>query len=756
MFNYSTFISRSKLFGLGLIFISLLLSFCNSTDQSISFNRDVRPILNAHCMSCHGGVKQQGNISFLFEKDYFQPGASGKPPIIKGKPRQSLLYQRITHENPELRMPLDAEPLTVKQQQILYKWIQQGAEWEEHWAFIPPQTAQLTADNNWSQQPIDRFVYQTMEDYHLTPSPEASEEILLRRIYLDLIGIPPTLEAVDRYLSDPSPNKYEQEVEILLKSVHYGEKWSSFWLDLARYADSQGFQKDKLRTTMWMYRDWVIKALNDDMPFDQFTIEQLAGDLIPNNTDQQLLATAFHRNTMTNDEGGTDDEEYRVQAVLDRTNTTMEIWQGITFSCVQCHSHPFDPIEHREYYEMMSYFNNTQDYDHYSEFPKASLLSEAQKEIRDSINLLDEPPKKLLASMSEALIPVMREMPADSSRSTHLFERGNWLVHGEKVSPDVPNAINKTNKIYTPNRLGLAEWLVDESNPLTARVFVNRIWHQLFGRGLVETLEDFGTQGSSPSHPELLDYLAIQFMDVHHWSIKSLIKEIVLSNTYRQSSHRDPVKLNLDPENIYLSQGPRVRLTAEQIRDQALAVSDLLNNQAYGPSVMPYQPEGVWNVIRHVAQWKTSDHQQQYRRALYTFWRRVSPYPAMLLFDSPSRELCVSRRINTNTPLQALNLLNDSVYLEAAFALADLAIQNQDSPSDQIQYAYRKATCNHINQQTLEILMEQYHQVEELYQKNADELQKLIPEGANQSSTRAALYNVCQTILNLDEMIMKR
>jgi len=507
----------------------------------------------------------------------------------------------------------------------------------------------------------------------------------------------------ESFIADPSSEAYQQLVDGLLASEHYGEKWASFWLDLARYADSQGYQKDNLRPTMWMYRDWVIDAFNKDMPFDQFTIEQLAGDLLPEPSDNQILATAFHRNTMNNDEGGTDDEEFRVAAVLDRVSTTFEVWQGTTLSCVQCHTHPYDPIKHEEYYNVYAYFNNTRDNDLTNDEPNAKLLSGPQKTLKADFGIQIKQFKADEDTVSKAYrtavnsymnirpvkVPIMKELSSDSSRTSHVFVRGNWLVHGEKVEPAVPRALN--NSTANPsNRLELAEWLTDSENPLTARVVVNRFWEQLFGLGLVETLEDFGSQGSPPVHPELLDWLAVQLAQKHNWSVKSMLKQMVMSATYRQSSKVNPQLLELDPYNKLLARGPRVRLSAEQIRDQALEVSGLLNNRVYGPNVMTSLPEGVWNVIRHVGGgWKTSiQPKDQNRRALYTFWRRVSPYPSMMSFDATSREFCVSRRIRTNTPLQAFVTLNDPVFFVAAQSLATKMHEESEDLVGQIRFGF--------------------------------------------------------------------
>tara|TARA_Y100000385_G_C13090116_1_gene638312 strand:+ start:58 stop:2304 length:2247 start_codon:yes stop_codon:yes gene_type:complete len=733
----------------------LALSCSNFGTSDIDFNTQIRPLINEKCMNCHGGVRANGDLSFLFEQTALLPAKSGKKAIIPFKPNLSELIHRIKHEDPELRMPLDADPLSLDEINLLEKWINQGAKWGTHWAYISPDEniSPPKIEGDWGYNGIDPFIFKKMKSENLTPSKLASNSNLIRRASLDIIGLPPNDVMVQQFLSSSEKNSYEIIVDELLDSEHFGEKWASMWLDLARYADSRGYQKDILRPEIWRYRDWVIKAFNDDMPFDQFTIEQLAGDLIVDRSDDQLLATAFHRNTMTNDEGGTKNEEFRLAAVMDRLSTTMEIWQGNTMACVQCHSHPYDPIKHEEFYGMMAFFNNTMDNDNDNDYPKASLLSPNERLMKsilesrlsnfksngDSISEDYQIALNEFISIQPNSVPIILELPIDSSRKTVVFEKGNWLVHGEEVSPSIPSFLPEMAQNFPKNRLGLAQWLVSEENPLTARVVVNRIWEQIFGRGIVTTVEDFGTQSESPTHPELLDWLALRFINEHQWSIKSLIKEIMMSKTYQLSSNVSDEQLALDPYNRYLSRGSRYRLSAEQIRDQALAISGLLSNKVYGKSVMPPQPDGVWNVIRHVAKWEKSEGDDSHRRGIYTFWRRVSPYPSMISFDVPSREFCVSKRIRTNTPLQALITLNDPVFVEASEALAHLMInKGGESPEDQISFGFQKALMRLPGQSSLNHLSELYHQQLE-----------------QNSSRMNAMKEVASVILNLDELIMR-
>jgi len=756
----------------GLILLAGLGACAGRADTPVSYNDHIRPIFNQKCLGCHGGVQQHGDFSLLFREEAFGLTKSGKTAITPGDHRASELFRRISSVDPDERMPPKGDPLTGEEIALIARWIDEGAQWETHWAYRPPGAVTPPPDKGWGSNDIDRFVARRLEAMNLAPAPPADRATLLRRVSLDLTGLPPTPEEARRFLDDEHPDAYERLIDRLLASPHFGEHWASMWLDLARYADSQGYQKDLLRRHIWRYRDWVIDAFNRDLPFDQFTIEQLAGDLLPAPTDDQLLATAFHRNTNTNDEGGTDDEEFRVAAVIDRLNTTFEIWQGVTMGCVQCHSHPYDPFRHEEFYTLMAFFNNTKDADRTDEFPRRSLLSPAQRRLRDSlqqqVQLWEAKEEEVLDSAFidavaalEAVrpgpVPVMQEFPPDSSRTTHIFERGNWLVHGREVRPGVPGVLPPLPEEAPPNRLGLAQWLVDPANPLTGRVIVNRFWAQLFGNGLVATVEDFGTQGDRPLYPGLLDWLAHRFVHDHQWRVKALLREIVLSATYRQSSQVTPEKLEADPYNRYLSRGPRFRLSAEQVRDQALAISGLLSRKLYGPSVMPYQPQGVWNVIRHAARWETSPGEDRYRRGVYTFSRKTIPYPSMETFDRPSREFCVSRRIRTNTPLQAMVTLNDPVYVEAAAELAYLMREEGgETPAARIAYGYRRLLFKDPAAYRLDRLLQFYEATRQDYAADTLSTRQLVRQApADDSVEMAALVNVANVLLNLDEVLVK-
>jgi hypothetical protein len=885
-------------------------------EKQIDFSAEVKPILNKHCISCHGGVKRSGNFSVLFRNEALDTTESGKLGIIPGDPEHSEMMRRILSTDPEERMPYKEEPLSQHDIDVLAAWIEQGAKWGDHWAYVAPKKieipesetllAALSSQDDWPKNEIDFFILKKLKEQDLNPSRECDKETLIRRIYLDLIGLPPTMEQVNSFLQDNASNAYEKVVDELLASPHFGEKWASWWLDMARYADTKGYERDVGRT-IWRYRDWVIKALNNDMPFDQFTREQLAGDLLSNPTDDQLIATAFHRNTMNNDEGGTEDEEFRVAALIDRVSTTWEIWQSTTMSCVQCHTHPYDPFLHEEYYKSMAFFNNTRDEDTEGEHPNLRTYVEEDLEKLESIkrwvnaqagpdkaekithflktlepkyhphdfdefingelidtkwlgirpggsarlkqisldnktqlilnyaanhprgtmeiriDKLDGPlishttldttkkrkaipislkPTKgkhdlyfifknhslardisvcavewiaffeelpgtentaysTISSDFMALLnaevdetPIMIENEEEQHRTTYIFERGNWLVKGEAVEPGVPKSLNPFPKDQPLNRLGFANWLLSPDNPLTARTTVNRFWEQLFGNGLVETLEDFGTQGAEPTHQELLDWLALRFINDHHWSMKKLIKDIVMSATYRQDSRMSQEHLKKDAANRFLARGPRVRLSAEQVRDQALAVSGLLSKKMYGKSVMPYQPEGIWSSVWNGATWKESTGEDQHRRSVYTYIKRTSPYPSMMMFDGSSREVCLSRRIRTNTPLQALVTLNDSSFVVASRALAARMIKTGSTPEEQIKAGYKMILVRDIPQDKLSVLKGLYIDALERYGQNENATKKLTAFGKPVPEL-AAMTLVANTMLNLDEVLTK-
>ena len=925
--------------------------FSRWSHRRTDFSRDIRPIFNQNCVACHGGVRQKNGVSFIFREEALGKGKSGRQTIVPGHPDASELISRLTSHDPDVRMPYHAPSLSPEQISLLRRWIAEGAQWSDYWAFVPPKPQPLPTvkQANWVRQPLDRFILARLDRESLSPSAAASKTELLRRVSLDLTGLPPTVDEQSAFLSDNSDNAYEHQVDRLLASPAYGERWASMWLDLARYADSMGYEADHRRPGVWAYRDWVVDAFNRNLPYDQFIVKQLAGDLLPNSTFQDRIATSFHRQTPNNQEGGTDDEEFRLVAVMDRVATTWSVLNGVTMNCVQCHSHPYDPIRHTDYYKSLAFFNTSNDADRDDDFPSvrfpkdSSRLSEAsrmQQEISSVLHALtisdrdavekyewnpapiqsaaanevmalvprlrehqayllkirknrrltskekaeditnqlvtieitkkrlkkaiargkpamtfqiqngeafagpDTPPesfyeltatsnipavtaikvevppmdsekartdpengfivqevqasvlypdghqermpfrsflhdseanleeavtpvlaagktvkkqvadgfaanpklfhtrwivgifanpqrfvpnsrievtlkqlreidsrpaivqrvrlalsgdprwtvlgndptrlaalahlrdlKQQLAKIPAVDVPVMSEEQPYERRTTREFERGNFLTKvGADLAPDVPAIFPRLPDGEPRNRLTLAKWFFSPGQPLTARVAANRYWEQLFGTGIVETLENFGSVGEEPSHPELLDWLALHFQNDLHWDMKALLRELVTSATYRQSAITTPVLKERDPRNRLLARGPEQRLTAEMVRDQALLASGLLNRKMGGPPVMPPQPPGVWNSVYNRERWKEATGPDRYRRAIYTFVKRTSGYPSSLIFDASDRTTSLPRRIPTNTPLQALVTLNDQVYDEAAEALAKRAL----------------------------------------------------------------------------------
>jgi Protein of unknown function (DUF1549)/Protein of unknown function (DUF1553)/Planctomycete cytochrome C len=928
--------------------------FHRTPPDHVEFSRDIRPILNQNCVACHGGVRQKNGVSFIFREDALGTGKSGRRTIVPGDPDASEFMARLTSTDPETRMPYHGPPLPAQQIALLRRWIKEGAKWEDYWAFVPPAPRPLPEVKRaeWVRQPMDRFILARLEKEGLEPSPEADKAALLRRVSLDLTGLPPTPEEEAAFLADSSPGAYEKQVDRLLASPRYGERWASLWLDLARYADTKGYEADFDRPGVWPYRDWVIDAFNHNLPYDQFVIKQLAGDLLPNHTFEDQIATSFHRQTPNNDEGGTDDEEFRMIAVMDRVATTWSVLNGLTMNCVQCHSHPYDPIRHTDYYKSMAFFNTQGDADLMDDSPvlrvpkdkaiyseasqlqqqiagllhpmeasdrqmedktqwkplpidsaaanevlalepmlpelesqlaeleknqklapdkKEEELKALRKTISDNRARLahakaagapaktftihdgealanaDTPPQSfyeltsnaglplltairvevpplnaemashtpengfivdkvqgwviapggqkskivfryfvqdsernlqaalfsagdakkgsknaepdpsafaalpklfrtrwIVGVLSEPLqlangsriqmdlkqvkgidskpaliqrirlaasgdpswtslsrdpiraqniarlqelnqqldkiptvpLPVMAEQQPYERRATLEFERGNFLTKiGPDLPPDVPGIFPKFPAGAPRNRLTLAQWFFLPGQPLTARVAVNRYWEELFGTGIVETLENFGSVGEEPSHPELLDWLALHYQNDLHWDTKAFLRELVTSAAYRQSAATTPSLLAKDPRNRLLAHGPQQRLTAEMVRDQALLASGLLSTTMGGPPVMPPQPAGIWNSVYNDSKWTDATGPNRYRRAIYTFIKRTSGYPSSLVFDASDRDTSLPRRIATNTPLQALVTLNDPVYEEAAQALARRVIK---------------------------------------------------------------------------------
>lgn len=610
---------------------------------------------------------------------------------------------------------------------------------EPHWAYRPLEKAAppTPTDAGWCRNDLDRFVLARIEAAALRPSPAAEPGTLLRRVSLDLTGLPPTREEAAEFLRDPSRAQYERAVDRLLASPRFGERWAAWWLDAARYADTQGYEKDNLRVA-WSYRDWVIQAFNDDLPFDRFTIEQLAGDLLQQPTPRQLVATAFHRHTMTNTEGGTNAEEFRIKAVIDRVNTTAQVWLGTTLACAQCHDHPHDAFTQRDYFGLFAFFNNTEDANSADDRPLLTHhpLPQEARVTQLQAQSESEEARRQLDVIPTTTVPIMRELPAESARTTHLFKRGNWLEPGEAIAPATPAAFWPMPADAPRNRLGLAQWLVAPENPLTPRVIVNRVWAQFFGEGIAAG-DDFGTAGARPVDSALLDYLAWRFVHVDGWSLKKLMREIVLSATYRQSSRVTDELRARDPQNRLFARASRFRLPAEMLRDQVLAASGLLSAKMYGRSVMPPQPEGQWQVVYNIQRWTVSRGEDAFRRSLYTFWRRTSPFPALASLGVPTRESCTTQRSAAMTPLSALAMLNDETATAAAQALAGRMMREGGATAEsRLAFGY-------------ELLLSEPPSASVL-----DALRKVVEQARAKLSEEGALAISASVLLNLDAVWM--
>ena len=629
-------------------------------------------------------------------------------------------------------------------------------------------------DPTWTRNEIDYFIAANLAKLQLEPSPDAEPRRLIRRLALDLTGLPPTSEMVEQFVDSPTDTTYEKIVDQLLASPDYGEHWTGMWLDIARYADTIGYAEDRHRD-IWPWRDWVIRAFDKNMPYDQFTIEQLAGDLLPNPSEDQILATAFHRNTLNNTEGGTSDEEFRVVAVKDRISTTLNVWMGLTLRCAECHTHKFDPISQTEYYQFFDFFNQTEDSDHADDRPKMDVFPDGRDaelaRLDEVIALLKEKAstKEAARRLTDAMdkrnspvrVPIMKEVKPENARKTHVMVRGSFLQPGEQVTAAVMNSFHPLPADAPRSRLGVAHWLISEDNPLTARVTVNRFWARLFGTGIVRSEEDFGTQGSLPTHPQLLDWLAVDFRE-SGWDVKRLLKQMVMSSAYRQSSAATPERLERDPRNSYLSRGPRFRLRAEVIRDQALAVSGLLSKKKYGPAVYPPNPvKKVRSAFQGETVWNESQGEDRYRRAIYTYLKRSAPHPLFETFDMATREVCNMRRIRTNTPLQSFMTLNDQTFVEAAQALARKMYDSDENRRHRVANGFSIALLRPPSEQQLGTLHELYQTTHADYSEQHGLARKIagiddkIEFRDDTAAELAALTVVANVILNLDAFLTK-
>jgi hypothetical protein len=942
---------------------------------SVDFAKDILPILSANCFSCHGPDEHDRKANLRLDlEDTAKANYIDGHPIISGDPANSTLIDRVISDDADLVMPPPStnKKLTTDQVSTLKKWIAEGATWKKHWSFEPVVRPQGTLDDQ---------VTQALQKHNLEPRGQANPYTLIRRLSLDLIGLPPTPQMADQFASDPSDVAYEKIVDLLLDNPRFGEHWARMWLDLARYADTKGYEKD-LGRTMWPYRDWVINAFNKDMPLDQFTLEQLAGDLLPNPTQDQLIATAFHRNTMSNDEGGTDDEEFRVAAVKDRIDTTIQVWMGLTMGCAKCHTHKYDPIPLQEYYQFYAIFNQSEDADRYDDFPRMDIIppeqkneieaarkilaarstdlqlakeeaaftstlnqpiwqkllaqsatskegatltarddgsiistqktperdlytinaklgpgkytalrieallapfedgqlgvgrnpadpnfvlseielsllttpdqtlkvklvnpiadfaqqgwpvtaaidndektgwaiSPQQRESHQAIFKFDQPlelntetsieinlnqqygnrlilsrfrlsvttedpqtlktdfnsdkiqaaqqavkeAQKQLELMQEqiARLPIMRELSDKQQRTTKIHQRGNFLDPGETVAPSILTAFHKPSTSEKADRIAVARWLVSPENPLTPRVWANRIWARLFGLGIVETEEDFGALGAQPHNQALLDWLAAEYRD-NGWSTKKLLKAIVMSQTYRRTSQATEVLRESDPRNLLVSRASRFRLSAEVVRDQALQVSGLLSEKMGGPAVMPPQPSGLWRSTYNGKNWIDAEGQDRFRRGIYTYLKRTTPYPTFTSFDAGSGEVCLVRRIRTNTPLQALITLNDPVYLEAAAALSNRMIDSAPNLEERLTHGLRLALIRPVTDSDIQPLSELFKDASAAYEADPKQANELIESARGKCPDNipnheyAAWIVTASAILNLDEFLSR-
>ena len=740
--------------------------------EEISFNFHVKPILSDKCFVCHGPDANKRKAGLRLDKEEVAKAElkenPGKFAIVSGDIEKSELVTRIFTNDESLVMPRPDSHLQLSDEEkaILRKWIEQGAKYKPHWAFIPPEKSELPEIENktWVRNEIDYFILNEIEKKGLNPSEEASNTKLIRRVSLDLTGLPPTIEEVEKFIRNNSAFNYEELVDYYLSKPAYGERMTREWLDAARYADSHGYQDDSYRT-MWPWRDWVIRAFNINMPYDRFLTWQIAGDLMPNANKEQILATGFNRNHPITQEGGVIDEEYRSTYVSDRTNTLGKGILGLTLECAKCHDHKYDPLSQKEYYSMYAFFNNVNE----KGLQMDAVQAKNRKYYADApyIKIEDSDIKGILAFINKpdtGKINVM-VMNDSSARETFVLARGNYDAPSDLVSASAPISIMKFPDDYPKNRLGLAKWLTNHKNPLTARVFVNRLWAMIYGQGIVKTTENFGSQGSLPTHPELLDWLAVDFME-HDWDIKYILKKLVTSATYRQSSDITPEMKKADPENIYLARGSRFRLGAEEIRDYILTTSGLLNDEIGGPSVKPYQPPGLWEETNAggnrgiLTKYIPDTGNKLYRRSLYTFWKRTLPPPSMAIFDAPNRDLCEVRRQKTNTPLQALALQNDIQVLEGARVIANNINENTSDIDDALKTIFTSILIRYPTENELEVLSEYHEDFLKKFEDNTENAMKLISVGQSSASVSdpagtAALMMVAQVLYNLDETITK-
>lgn len=741
-----------------------------SGNEAVSYNFDIRPILSDKCFACHGpdSKKREAGLRLDLAESAYAKLKDGKGvAIFPGKPEQSEVYRRITSPDPSYQMPTPESHLGLLNESeigLVKKWIEEGAKYERHWAFTTPVLPAVpeVSNDDWPRNEIDNFVLRKMEGAGLAPNDEAGKSHLLKRVALDLTGLPPTVEMQKQFEADNSDKAYEKVVDQLLAQKTYGEKMAVHWLDVARYADSYGYQDDEMRT-QWPWRDWLINAFNKNMKYDQFLMWQIAGDMMPNANKEQILATAFFRNHKYTEEGGVIPEEYRIEYNIDKTKTFSTGVLGLTVECAQCHDHKYDPISQEDYYRLFAFFNNSKELGFEGAIDntrpaKIPIMTISDQEAKSLLSFINRP------DTSSLMVSVLGDQ-VDTLRPTHILNRGSYDAPGRVVTASALPAVMRFDTVKLPqNRMGLAKWTVSKSNPLTARVFINQIWQEFFGRGIVKSTGDFGMQGDLPTNPALLDWLAVDFMN-HGWDIKRLVKQIVTSATYRQSAKVTDEKLKADPENIYLSRGPRYRLPAELVRDMVLSTSGLLNPKIGGPSVKPYQPKGLWEAATS-GRGTLRTYQQDrgdalYRRGMYTFIKLTVPPPSMIIFDASNRDHCEVKRSKTNTPLQALVMLNDPTVLEASRVMAERLVAKSTDVEGNIRASFQKIVCRQPTDKEVELLKKYYTEEASMFSKQKENAAKVLnvgeyPHEAKADKVRAAaLMRVINTLYNMEETITK-
>ena len=746
-------------------------------ENLISYNRDIRPILSDKCFSCHGPdvSKIKAGLRLDLPASAFAELEKNKGhfAIVPGNPEKSELIKRISSNDPAIMMPMPESHLarlTTDEIKLFTKWIEQGAKYEKHWAFVAPVKEALPEVDNskWVKNEIDPFILEKMEAKGFEPNETASREALIKRAYADITGLAPTYEELNQWRNNSSDNWYAQLLDKLLLKPAYGEKMALLWMDLARYADSYGFQDDNIRS-QWPWRDWVINAFNTNMHYDQFLTQQIAGDLLPTASKSSILATAFFRNHKYTEEGGVIEEEYRVSYNIDKTRTYGKAILGVTIECAQCHDHKYDPFSNKDYYQLYAFFNMSKEKGYEGDVsistpaknPKLFITKEEQSKLLSFINHIDT---------NKLEVSVMGDWKMGDTgkvRPTYILSRGSYDAPTTiEVKPTALESIMPFDTLkYERNRLGLAKWTVEKTNPLTARVFVNFIWQEIFGKGFVKTSSDYGLQGELPSHPALLDWLAVDFME-HNWDVKYLMKKILSSNTYQQSSVVTKKQLEQDPDNLYYTRSPRIRFKAEIVRDWVLGTSGILNPMIGGPSVKPYQPKGVWESTTSgrgvLASYKQDHGPAIYRRGLYTFIKLTAPPPSMMIFDASNRDQCEAKRASTNTPLQALTMLNDPAVLEASRVLAENISVGNKTLEDKLEQAFETIVIRKPSRFERNKLMDYCAKQVAFFNGNAPLLKNTLAVGEYQHPSKkyneaeaAALMKTILILYNLEETITK-